>query len=161
MKRYLLPILLILVYFGLEAQNIIIQQNNQQQQKETVIVKEKPVYIKENEQSEELTAPILIHGYLFVYPTDLGDFSIEDFPYDVIQNINKVKAFGRSTWRLPTESELELMIEYNGKNQKLHMDKTLYINAHVYRYMIQDSHGKPKGSTGVRMSHIIRLVSTD
>lgn len=134
------------------AQNIIIQQNNQQQQ-EKVIVKEKkvPVYVKE--ESTELTQPVLIHGYLYVYPVDLGNFKVKDFPYDVIRNINRVKAFGRDTWRLPTEEELRVM---ENESKKLHL--------HRYGYMCQNAFGRPipKGNSYVSDNpQSIRLVSTN
>ena len=88
------------------CQNIIIQQNNQQQQTEKVIVKEKevPVFIEVN---ETIQGPICLHGYLYVYPEDLGRFNW--YPRDIINSINEAKAYGRNNWRLPTWNELQVM----------------------------------------------------
>lgn len=158
MKKNLLMLILIIASNVLShAQNIIIQQNNQQQQ-EKVIVKEKevPVYVKE--KPTEQLQPILIYGYLYVYPEDLGRFRVRNFPYDVIRNINRVKAYGRDTWRLPTEAEFRIMSEHN-RNGKLRL------SGGGYSYMCQDEYGKPiKHDANDYYSpdsyQVIRLVST-
>lgn len=106
MKTISLLILCLFSYSFSFGQNIIIQQNNQPVQKE-VVVKEKvvPVYIKEKPQQP--IQPICLHGYLYVYPEDLGEFNKE--PVEIINAINKSKAYGRSTWRIPTNEELSIM----------------------------------------------------
>ncbi len=140
-KILLIVILIIACNVSSRAQNIIIQQNNQQQQ-EKVIIKEKkvPVYVKE--KSTELTQPVLIYGYLYVYPEDLGRFRVRNFPYDVVRNINRVRAYGRDTWRLPTKEELSIMYEVNGgaynQKGKLRLDAGIGCS-----YMCQDGYGYP------------------
>lgn len=165
-KKLLLIILIAVCSLSSYAQNIIIQQNNQQEQKERVIVKEKevPVYIKE--ESTELTQPIVIYGYLYVYPEDLGKFRVGNFPYEAIRNINEANAYGRNTWRLPTEDEFNLMTEVNGgayhnPDGKLHLDAGFGCV-----YMRQDSSGRPKKADmndyySPDSYQKIRLVSTN
>ena len=164
MKNFILMAILIIVCsVSSYGQNIIIQQNNQQQ-KEKVIIKEKevPVYI---EKSEGTTQPIMLHGYLYVYPDDLGMFRVCDFPYDVIANINKVRAYGRNTWRLPTRAELEIMEEANGGEDN--KSGLLHLYAGVgCRYMIQDDYSRQKKADmndhySPDSFQKIRLVSTD
>lgn len=160
MKKIWTLILIILAHVMTYAQNIIIQQNNQQAPTERVVIQEKhvPVYIKE--QPAELTQPVLIYGYLHVYPVDLGSFQVQDYPYQVIQNINKVNAYGRNTWRLPTKEELSIMESTNGglnnKNGKLQLG--------AGRYMIQNASGKPVRASDrftPDLFQAIRLVSTN
>lgn len=160
MKKIWTLILFILACVTMHAQNIIIQQNNQQTPSEKVVIKEKqvPVYIKE--QPAELTQPVLIYGYLHVYPVDLGEFQVQDYPYQVIQNINKVNAYGRNSWRLPTKEELSIMESINGglknKNGKLQLG--------AGRYMIQNASGRPirvSSNSAPDLFQAIRLVSTN
>lgn len=160
MKKIWTLILVILTYVTMYAQNIIIQQNNQQVPSEKVVIKEKhvPIYIKE--QPPALTQPVLIYGYLHVYPVDLGLFQVQDFPYQVIQNINKVNAYGRNTWRLPTKEELSIMESTNGGLNNI--NGKLQLGA--VRYMIQNASGTPvRASSGSTPDLIqaIRLVSTN
>ncbi|MCQ2306918.1 MAG: DUF1566 domain-containing protein [Bacteroidales bacterium] len=51
--------------------------------------------------------PLVLYGYLKVFPNDLGTFYSE--PTTVIANINKSQQYGYGTWRLPTVEELNLM----------------------------------------------------
>ena len=53
------------------------------------------------------TEPIVIMGYLKVYPQELGEFNSE--PKNVISRINESNQYGYGTWRLPTEEELTLI----------------------------------------------------
>ena len=174
MKKLLLSVSMF-TYSTLCAQNIIIQQNNQPYQREKVIIKEKevPVYIEP--QSTELTKPVLIYGYLYVYPVDLGRFSTSEFPYQAIQGINRSNAFGRNNWRLPTKDEWAMMEQANGDrdnrydNGKLRLKGLYYPSGHIRcrdanHYMIQDSNGcpvkyDPYGS-GKDYQQLVRLVST-
>ncbi len=168
MKKLLLFVSMF-TYSTLCAQNIVIQQNNQPYQREKVIIQEKKVPVYVQPQSTELTEPVLIYGYLYVYPVDLGQFTVKEFPYQVIQSINRTNAYGRNNWRLPTESEYKIMIEVNGgfdnKSGKLRLkgrDATQHSVAK--EYMVQDSYGNPKkrdGGWGIEDgTQLIRLVST-
>ena len=49
-----------------------------------------PVPVEKNTVPAE---PVLLYGYLLVYPVDLGKF--RNYPADVISNINAAGAFGR------------------------------------------------------------------
>jgi len=51
---------------------------------------------------------IILYGYLYVYPEDLGKFSI--VPHTIITAINKNNTFGFNDWRLPTEEERDLLL---------------------------------------------------
>lgn len=51
--------------------------------------------------------PIVLYGYLKVFPNDLGTFESE--PRQVISRLNQSLQFGYGTWRLPTNEELALM----------------------------------------------------
>ena len=51
--------------------------------------------------------PIVLYGYLKVFPNDLGTFESE--PLQVISRLNQSQQFGYGSWRLPTNEELALM----------------------------------------------------
>ena len=51
--------------------------------------------------------PIVLYGYLKVFPNDLGTFESE--PRQVISRLNESQQFGYGSWRLPTNEELALM----------------------------------------------------
>ena len=51
--------------------------------------------------------PIVLYGYLKVFPNDLGTFDAE--PHQVISRLNQSQQFGYGSWRLPTNEELALM----------------------------------------------------
>ena len=51
--------------------------------------------------------PIVLYGYLKVFPNDLGTFDAE--PRQVISRLNESQQFGYGSWRLPTNEELALM----------------------------------------------------
>lgn len=65
--------------------------------------------------------PIVIMGYLKVYPQELGEFDSE--PQNVISRINESNQYGYSTWRLPTEEELSLI-----RGQKVIYDNKDYMS---------------------------------
>ena len=58
------------------------------------------------------TSPITLHGYLIVYPEDLGVFSSE--PTGIISALNNSNSFGHRNWRLPTDEELAVMMGSKG-----------------------------------------------
>lgn len=107
MKKIVL-LLVLFMSIALSAQNntIVIQQNSQQQNqpvKEKIVYKDRVVYV-EKPQPEVLC----IHGYLYVYPTTLGEYWSCLFQ-DVINSLNKNNSYGHNNWRLPTENEVEMM----------------------------------------------------
>ena len=67
--------------------------------------------ITEDNSKREKTDVVVLHGYLKLYPEDLGEFHGK--PYDLIGNINKEESYGYDSWRLPTQEELDL-IRSNG-----------------------------------------------
>lgn len=67
------------------------------------------------------TEPIVIMGYLKVYPQVLGEFDSE--PKNVISRINESNQYGYGTWRLPTEEELTLI-----RGQKVIYDNKDYMS---------------------------------
>ena len=98
--------------------NTVIIQNSTTPVVERVI--EKPVYIERyrtvyvdkpqpKRMARELSAPILLHDYLWVYPKDIGNFKKQSDALDIIQNINAQKPYGRNNWRIPTSGELALL----------------------------------------------------
>lgn len=88
---------------------IIINNQPAVVEKEVVIEKEVPVpvYIKPKRYARKLPAPICLQNYLWVYPEDLGEYVGE--PRDMILQINNQRLYGRNTWRVPTDNEVQLM----------------------------------------------------
>lgn len=65
---------------------------------------------KSSERSaRKLQNPITLNGYLIVFNEDLGYFNRH--PYDIIEQLNAQKKFGRDNWRIPTANELSVMEE--------------------------------------------------
>ena len=103
MKKTISIIATLFVVTFSNAQNIIVQQNNNTTKQEPqVVYKEKVVYVEKQQQG-----PILVGGYLYVYPEKLGYY--DKCPFAVINGINKKRAYGKSTWRLPTKEEADLL----------------------------------------------------
>lgn len=104
MKKGILSFMCLLACLLLSAQNIIVQQNNsvQQQQEPKVVYKDRVVYVEKQSQG-----PILVAGYLWVYPDKIGYY--DKCPTAIINGINKRRAYGKSTWRLPTSEEARLL----------------------------------------------------
>ena len=105
---------LILSTFSLSAQSYSVN-NNQQQININVPVIEKPVYIEryrtvyvdKPRTARKLDKPVLLLGYLWVYPEDLGNF--KQVPVGVINSINAQSPYGKNNWRIPTPDELAVM----------------------------------------------------
>lgn len=55
--------------------------------------------------------PIVLYGYLKVFPHDLGTFDAR--PFSIIENINRVGQYGYKAWRIPTKEELSLLYSNN------------------------------------------------
>lgn len=110
---YVLLLLLILPTM-LKAQSVSV---NQQQQNININVPviEKPVYIERYRTvyvekprvARKLDEPVLLLGYLWVYPEDLGNF--KQVPVSVINSVNAQKPYGRDNWRIPTPDELAVL----------------------------------------------------
>lgn len=96
------------------------QQNNLQQNNIIInpVVIEKTVYVEryrainveESHQkrvARKLPKPILLLGYLWVYPEDIGNFKQQ--PLSIIANINVQKNYDRDDWRIPTPDELAVL----------------------------------------------------
>ena len=160
MRKLLILLLLIVVYnhSPLFAQNIIIQQNNNQQAPKERII-EKKIYVPiEIEKKETPRQPICLHGYLYVFPDDLGRFG--EYPSKMINSLNKSKPYGRGNWRLPTLEELQLMAQNSDK-----LGAVIYRGQMVSFYMhsfygnacVCDTHVLVSGD----FDYPIRLVSTD
>lgn len=60
-----------------------------------------------NQIASTTAQPVLLHGYLTVYPYDIGEFA--EKPTEILRMINKKAEYGYTDWRLPTEQELALM----------------------------------------------------
>ena len=56
---------------------------------------------------------VVLHGYLKVYPEDLGQF--DSYPQNIVEQINKNAEYGYDTWRLPTKEEMQLIQANKGK----------------------------------------------
>lgn len=103
---------------------------------------------------------ICLLGYLYVFPKDLGSF--DHYPADVINSINKVGAYGRKNWRLPTWTELQLL-RSDSHRDKTNVDGiTRYMytkNGYIY-YLDDDFSEYGFQNYGGEICKI-RLVSTD
>jgi uncharacterized protein (TIGR02145 family) len=103
-------------------------QNTNVNQNSTVIhnfpiterVIEKPVYVEKyrtvyvdrpapRRVAKKLSAPLVLHGYLYVYTEDIGNFKSQRDALEIIGNINAQAPFGRNNWRIPTSAELSVM----------------------------------------------------
>ena len=152
------------------AQTVIIQnQNNQSNnQQERVIerVVEKPVYI-EVERKTTNTGPFLLNGYLRVFPEDLGEFN--EYPKTAIANINKNKAYGINTWRIPDEEEVRMLIQNAEKIglRKVYVRRDLNGSEKNYMYWYKIANGNYVGMFDYYTTYhvtptqrVIRLVSS-
>lgn len=102
-----------------QNKQIAIQQN-QQNVNINVPVIEKKVYVdrfrtvyvdrpQPKRVARKLSAPFCLHGYLWVYTEDIGNFKNQADAWEIIQNINVQAPFGRNTWRIPTSAELAVL----------------------------------------------------
>ena len=118
MKKCILLTFLLIVSIEVSAQTINQNQQNVNINFENLPVIEKPVYITKyrtvyvnkpqpKRVAKILEKPVLLLGYLWVFPYDLGEF--KQNPTNVIDNINAQIPFDRSTWRVPTPDELAVM----------------------------------------------------
>ncbi len=85
--------------------------NNDNNGKATVLPKNMTTKITEDNSKRERTDVVVLEGFLKLYPEDLGEFSRE--PSWLIKQINQQERYGYSSWRLPSQEELDL-IRSNG-----------------------------------------------
>ncbi|MDY3978190.1 MAG: hypothetical protein SOY91_07735 [Candidatus Onthomorpha sp.] len=85
--------------------------NNDNNGKATVLPKNMTTKITEDNSKRERTDVVVLEGFLKLYPEDLGEFSRE--PSWLIKQINQQERYGYSSWRLPSQEELDL-IRANG-----------------------------------------------
>ena len=85
--------------------------NNNNNGKESVLPKNMTTKITEDNSKRERTDVVVLEGFLKLYPEDLGEFSRE--PSWLIKQINQQERYGYSSWRLPSQEELDL-IRSNG-----------------------------------------------
>lgn len=98
----------------IHSQTYTVNQQSQQVNINVPII-EKPVYIEryrtvyvdKPRTAKKLSKPVLLLGYLWVYPEDLGNF--KQVPVNVIKAINNQKPYGHNNWRIPTPDELAVM----------------------------------------------------
>lgn len=77
----------------------------------SILPKNMTTKITEDNSKRERNELVVLHGYLKLYPEELGEFSGK--PTTLIKQINKDAKYGHNTWRLPTKEELDL-IRSNG-----------------------------------------------
>ena len=130
MKRALFLIIVNMLFLstGL-AQNV---NANQQQQnininlpvieKKVYVDRYRTVYVAKPRIAKKLEKPILLLGYLWVYPEDLGNFA--QIPIGVVNAINAQKQYGRNNWRIPTSDEL-VVLEANA--DKIGLGDDIYL----------------------------------
>lgn len=117
MKKIIFAIFSIVSSISL-AQTINQNQQNVNINFDNLPVIEKPVYITKyrtvyvdrpqpKRVAKRLEKPVLLLGYLWVYPYDLGEFTRN--PAGVINNINAQIPYDRNTWRVPDPDELAVM----------------------------------------------------
>ena len=113
----------------ISSQGVTVNQQSQQVNINVPVI-EKPVYIERYRTvyvnkprvAKKLDKPVLLLGYLWVYPEDLGNFS--RVPSGVINSINAQRPYGRNTWRIPTPDEL-VILEANA--EKVGLGDDIYL----------------------------------
>ena len=63
--------------------------------------------ITEDNGKRDRTDVVVLHGYLKLYPEDLGEY--KNTPYTLIRKINDSISYGYDSWRLPTEEEIDII----------------------------------------------------
>ena len=87
------------------------KKSNDNNGKESVLPKNMTTKITEDNSKRERKDVVVLEGFLKLYPEDLGEFSRE--PSWLIKQINQQERYGYSSWRLPSQEELDL-IRSNG-----------------------------------------------
>lgn len=110
----LLCSILLLGLTTVHSQTYTVNQQSQQVNINVPVI-EKPVYIEryrtvyvnKPRKARKLSEPVLLLGYLWVYPEDLGSF--KQVPTSVIKSVNAQRPYGRNNWRIPTPDELAVL----------------------------------------------------
>lgn len=113
-KRFFIMVFVLTLAINVYSQSYTINQQSQQVNINVPVI-EKPVYIEKYRtvfvekprKARKLEKPILLLGYLWVYPEDLGNF--KQVPVGVINSINAQKPYGHNNWRIPSPDELVVM----------------------------------------------------
>ena len=63
--------------------------------------------ITEDNSKRDRTDVVVLHGYLKIYPEDLGEFV--EKPNTLIRKINEEISYGYDSWRLPTQEEMDII----------------------------------------------------
>lgn len=130
MKRAFFLIIVSLLFLATGfAQNV---NANQQQQnininvpvieKKVYVDRYRTVYVDKPRIARKLEKPVLLLGYLWVYPEDLGNFA--QIPRGVVNSINAQRQYGRNNWRIPTPDEL-VVLEANA--EKVGLGDDIYL----------------------------------
>lgn len=113
-KKSLTTVLSLVLTFSLHSQTYTVNQQSQQVninvpviEKPVYIEKYRTVYVNKPRVARKLEKPVLLLGYLWVYPEDLGNFG--KIPAGVINSINVQRPYGRNNWRIPTPDELAVL----------------------------------------------------
>lgn len=120
------------------AQNYNIQQNQQNVninvpviEKTVYVDRYRTVYVEKPRTDRKLSGPVLLLGYLCVFPEDIGDY--QSHPTEIINAVNRQNLYGRNTWRIPTHDELMLMeanADQLGMGDHIYM-ATSHANGHL------------------------------
>lgn len=96
------------------AQSYTVSQQSQQVninlpviEKKVYVDRYRTVYVEKPRVAKKLEKPVILLGYLWVYPEDLGNF--KQVPEGVIRAINAQNPYGHNNWRIPTPDELAVM----------------------------------------------------
>lgn len=170
MKGFLSILIFLSMQITALGQNIIIQNQNYQISQPIKVVErivEKPVFVTEPNYSTP-SQPYRLHGFLSVFPSDLGEFS--ENPKPLIDAINKSNSYGINTWRIPTEYEMRLLIE-NAPTvglRQVYTRRDMNGTEKGYMYWFTTTEGNYVGAFyyyttyhKFEMPRIIRLVSND
>lgn len=96
------------------AQSYTVSQQSQQVninlpviEKKVYVDKYRTVYVEKPRVAKKLDKPVMLLGYLWVYPEDLGNF--KQVPESVIRALNAQNPYGHNNWRIPSPDELAVM----------------------------------------------------
>jgi len=113
-KKSLTTVFGLVLAFAMHSQTYTVSQQSQQVninvpviEKPVYIEKYRTVYVDKPRVARKLEKPVLLLGYLWVYPEDLGNFG--KIPTGVINSINVQRPYGRNNWRIPTPDELAIL----------------------------------------------------
>ena len=114
LKKTLLTVFGLVLACIVQSQTYTVNQQSQQVninvpviEKPVYIERYRTVYVEKPRKARKLEKPLLLLGYLWVYPEDLGNF--KQVPIGVINSINAQTPFGHNNWRIPTPDELVVM----------------------------------------------------